>query len=498
LLFGGFVPSSLSISLSLSPPPGTYGDVLTVYDDDGTELAIKVFVPDDEEDDEEYSDEESSSSYDEEEYKSMDLGAAREISILRVLRLKNSHPNIIEMHDVKLNDQLMEKETNSDEMMKHMGLVMPLYSHGTLSDAIDSNIFRNKRSKVKVAYDILSAICFLHSNGIIHRDIKGENIMLDFEEDKQCFKPVLIDFSLAKVIDLQMYSKSSSTSAVENVQRSLTQLYLEDTHTASVGTPTYKAPEVVNQQPYGLPSDMYSVGVILLELLREKNLEATKDKEAAKIVADAVDNLPEQPFANLVKGLLEIDPTKRLTAPEAINAEVFVKFGLINNDIMNQVTLRTIDIKTALPFDDKIDENEKDLRKGNYTSSGKNLSKKAMINKMSSKILKRVKLIRKIAHELESKNAFTIQAALTYSEQLSQLENCDDLSESQALVDCVILAHKFFEKEMWSLIEIEKWDRGPFKECEWSAQSFLDTEETVFMLLDYCLYPRELADISPK
>jgi serine/threonine protein kinase len=63
---------------------GSYGSVITVYDDDGQEFALKLFEEDDDDDE-----------------VGMPLGALREISVLRLLRGQNEHPNIIAMHDVQ-------------------------------------------------------------------------------------------------------------------------------------------------------------------------------------------------------------------------------------------------------------------------------------------------------------------------------------------------------------------------------------------------------------
>jgi serine/threonine protein kinase len=444
----------------------------------------------------------------------MDLGAQREISILRLLRNENSHPNIIQMHDFKQHDGLLEGQDTGNgcghghDLMSNVGLIMPLYSHGNLTDAIDSNILgRNKCQKVKIAHGILSAVAFLHCNGIIHRDIKGENIMMEYDDssgDGDPF-PILIDFSLAKIIEPQVFmqNNSQSTAIISNgssnvpkkglssdkknmgVGMGMSVLCREDTHTPSVGTPTYKAPEVVAEQPYHLPSDMYSVGVVLLELLRGKTLEAMKDKGGAKLVAELIDQLPDQPFANLIKGLLEVDPKKRLTASEALQNPVFKKFGIETKD---ELTFKRIDIKKALPFDDDNDD-DKEEENNPSNCNKKGLHQKSLDNKVP---IKRLKLIRRIIHELESENPMTIQAAITFAQQLSQLEDCDDLNESQALCDCVVLAHKFFEAEIWSLQQIEQLDRGIFKEFEWSAETYVDNEETLFLLMDFCLYPREI------
>ena len=61
---------------------GTYGSVVCVYNDTGEELALKVFEAD-------------------EDYDTMELGTLREISILRILRADNGHPNIV---SIRLSD----------------------------------------------------------------------------------------------------------------------------------------------------------------------------------------------------------------------------------------------------------------------------------------------------------------------------------------------------------------------------------------------------------
>ena len=461
---------------------GTYGDVITVYDDEGNQFAIKLFQNDDE-DEEDYDDESTECSDDEEDDigKAMDIGALREISILRLLRGENSHPNIIQIHDFKQSDDVADYEDggyNGNDIMSNMGLVMPLYHHGNLSKAIDSNMLTNKRMKVQIAHGILCAVDFLHSNGIIHRDIKGDNVMLDFDEKKTGFFPVLIDFSLAKIIEPQVYMTASNHDDVAKIKSLSADLVKENTHTPECGTPTYRAPEVVSQEPYHLASDMYSVGVVLLELLRGKTLEVVKDKDSLKLVKQELEQLPDQPFANLVRGLLEVDPEKRLSAKKALQSDVFTKFGILTEESKTKQS-KIINIMEALPFD-HYDENDPS-----------NNNKTSIICK--DKVLqKRMKLIRRIAHELGSVNELTIQAALMYSQQLSQLECCDDLKESQALCDCVVLAHQFFEKDIWNLREIERIDSGIFRDFEWSAETYIDTESTLLMLVDFCLYPRQI------
>ena len=463
---------------------GAYGSVVTVYDENGNEFALKLFddeeSEDEEEDDDDYETEDEPSS-EEDEYSQADeekeiggasprtlqLGTLREISILRILRHENAHPNIIIIHDIKQANDITE-EGEGDISMRFPGIAMPVFKHGTLGSVIPHNL--NKKTKVMLAHGIISGIAYLHLNGIIHRDIKADNIMIEIDDEGR-YNPVVIDFSLAKVIVPQhFYHGKSSSSAV--IEEHCTDIQGEDTHSPSTGTPTYRAPECVNGDAYGLSSDMYSVGVALLELLRGSCIEAFKDKGAAKIIANELMALPDLPFANLLRGLLEKDPSKRLSAEDALKHDLFNKFGMIPTT--QSKTFRRFDINEALPLE--------------VYETSLCLDPKAF--------KKRIDLIRKIARDLDAENPLTLQASFCYSLQLSELDDClDDFSQSQGLIDCVVLAHKFFEKELWDLNAIQELNVGTFKQCNWSIDDYTDNEATIWMLMDFCLYPRKLIKI---
>jgi serine/threonine protein kinase len=431
---------------------GTFGSVVTVYNDDGEEFALKLFLTEEED-----------------SPQPINLGVLREISCLRLLRGENKHENIVEMKDVQADWSDEDENGGGAGTSGCLGMALPLGKWGSLADAVQKSTFLAypKAVKVQLAHGLLSAIAFLHDNGIVHRDIKCDNILLEHDNSND-WKPILIDFSLAKPVDGTIWGDASRDAELEFLQ-----------HTGEVGTLVYTAPEIVSQEGYGKPSDLYSVGVVLLELLQNELFTAEKSKEATAQIAQAVNKLAQgAPFPDLVRKLLEPDPEDRPNARQALSHEIFAKFGCPPTPAR-----RIVNVATALPYDtadDDVEENE-----------SPNQPAKSVKNKTNKKIERRLKTIDKLLHELDSEHPWTRWAALEYSLQLDQLdEDIDDISNSQSLADCCLLAHRFFELDIPDLEELEERTSGPF--ANWTQEDYIDNEATIFMTLDYCLYPRTL------
>jgi len=432
---------------------GTYGAVMAVYNDQGQEFALKLFLED------------------EDVSPGIDVGAMREISILRLFRHENGHPNIVQIQDLKEVDPC--EEGGAGIPGDCMGMVMPLFRHGTLGDAIDKQILASKRDKVAIAHGMLSAIAHLHENGIMHRDVKGDNVMLKYSDEIQgdrvsCWEPVLIDFSLAKIINGRMYNTNDKiASVIDNIEGT--------THTGTIGTATYIAPEVVASQPYSFSSDLWSVGVILLELIQNKTLKVEKNREALRLIENLKQQLPDQPFPNLIRGLLSVDPSKRITARQALNSPLFHKFGFVKNKVS------ILNIQEALPLECHGDVTMENIDITNATPKKKS-------NK-SKKPSRREATIRSLCSDLGYENPITPIAASCYAQQLYQEidDMIDNLKESQGLLDCVVLANRFFEVELLDLVTLN--ETVP-SFSDWSLDEYLDTENTLFVLMDYCLLPR--------
>jgi serine/threonine protein kinase len=243
---------------------GTFGSVYSVCRDDGESFAFKKF-------------ERTSSD--------LDLGAIREISILKMFQNSSSDTGIMKLEDIIVLDD--------DEQT--VGIIMKKYSFD-LHDVFKKKLL-SKNERRRIAIKLLGAVAFLHDNGVIHRDIKPENILLD-----ENMNPVLADFTLSKIF---------------------TGVCTKGTHTGKIATATYRAPEVVAKKSYGMPADAWSLGVVLFELFTGKQLTVQKDKEALNFLSRQIPKFKEGSLGNMVKGLLITNPDKRWTARQALESEIF-------------------------------------------------------------------------------------------------------------------------------------------------------------------------------
>ncbi|XP_066459774.1 serine/threonine-protein kinase Chk2 isoform X1 [Eleutherodactylus coqui] len=209
-----------------------------------------------------------------------------EIEILK----KISHPCIIKI----------ENFIDTDDCFY---IVLELMEGGELFDRILKS--RLKESTVKLYfYQILLAVQHLHDNGIIHRDLKLENVLLSSTNEECCIK--VTDFGQSKIL--------GETSLMRTL----------------CGTPTYLAPEVLNTAGtggYSRAVDYWSLGVILFICLSgyppfsESNCNRPlKDQITLGLynfIPAAWQHVP-QPALDLVKKLLVIDPEERLTTKQAL------------------------------------------------------------------------------------------------------------------------------------------------------------------------------------
>ena len=172
--------------------------------------------------------------------------------------------------------------------------------NGTLFDYFNNNIYNLQEEHIKeIIYKLLLTINFIHSLGIIHRDIKLDNILF---YDDSIINIRLIDFGLSKILGPN------------------------EKATEPFGTLAFSAPELLKDQPYGKSVDFWSLGIVTFFLFccylpfNDKNTK----KVLRQIIEDPI------PFKediwkyisveakNFVEGLLEKNPAKRFNIEQIL------------------------------------------------------------------------------------------------------------------------------------------------------------------------------------
>ncbi len=120
-------------------------------------------------------------------------------------------------------------------------IAMELVEGPTLHAALGGDVVSVPRA-LHVAKAVLSALAHAHSQGVIHRDVKPENIMFS---TRSAFRVVLIDFGLASLRDAPALTGSG----------------------IAMGSPSYIAPERLLGQAHDARSDLYALGVVLYEMI---------------------------------------------------------------------------------------------------------------------------------------------------------------------------------------------------------------------------------------
>src|SRR6266566_4415915 len=154
------------------------------------------------------------------------------------------HPNIVKIHDFQVTPV-----AETGDPIAYM--VMDYVEGQTLADYIrNTSASRHFPSAIDIVHlfaSISQAIDYAHQKGMLHRDIKPANILLDRRNtmSNPMGEPILTDFGVAKLLGM-------STSALSGT---------------AVGTPLYISPEQARGLPGDERSDLYSLGIILYEIV---------------------------------------------------------------------------------------------------------------------------------------------------------------------------------------------------------------------------------------
>lgn len=247
---------------------------------------------------------------------------------IRIVKSLN-HPHLVKTYDIFR----MAKQMKIYIVMEY---VAGGELHARVANEGDGTLIK-EGDAIRVARNILSAVQYLHSRNIVHRDIKLENVLC-IDEDKQ--KPVRV-----KLADFGLSQKLSGKSPMLN---------------STVGTGFYFAPEIIERKSYGSSVDMWACGVLFYITLSGQLPFFGKDvEEYYTHVLNQGLEFPDEEWKNIsadakdfISGLLEKDANKRLTAKEAlqhrwVNDE---KIGAVEEEIVKADELEEDDLvpKTSL------------------------------------------------------------------------------------------------------------------------------------------------------
>lgn len=172
------------------------------------------------------------------------------------------------------------------------------YVEGTRIDEYCESHKLNVSERIRLFRGVCSAVQYVHQNLVVHRDLKPGNILVTPDG-----VPKLLDFGIAKLLKPDMFTSLMDATRVE----------------FRLMTPGYASPEQVRGEPVTTASDVYSLGVILYELLTSQRPYRVKTDSPAEILRAVCEQDPEKPSTAVTRPE-ETGQTRTLT-PEIIAAK---------------------------------------------------------------------------------------------------------------------------------------------------------------------------------
>jgi eukaryotic-like serine/threonine-protein kinase len=178
-----------------------------------------------------------------------------------------NHPNIAQIHGAEITAE-------------GISFLVMEYVEGLRIDKYCEDNQLSIRDRLEILCRVCGAVHYAHQRLVIHRDIKPANILITKESE-----PKLLDFGIAKLLDPE-----TSTAGEQTVTF------------AGAMTPDYASPEQVRGETMTTASDVYSLGVILYELLSGQRPYRIKARNAAELARAITEQEPARPSTAVTRG----------------------------------------------------------------------------------------------------------------------------------------------------------------------------------------------------